>query len=415
MKSKVKKPEFIALVILYISLLLFCFASAGTAQEKAGEKRSRVMVIKIEKQGVVLGTAAGKAETVLNGEIVYRIIRTPKGMSFELDSIGLVALSIETKQGKSGTISVNLKPNSAKSKYNLKNQTVESEFLAEVHYPLIDRMKGYIMPKEGEKEQDVYRSYTETFAGKLICKLSEKPRIVEKIARMKKGTVINLELDIKEKLTEEILQISGILKPYEVIIFPKLYLKKTINIQPVFVRYTPDTGCFGGTTTATTGGSFTMLRDKAIEMWKRCCISLNFLSPVYVDNNNYRILSSAEESSLLAAYDDPNAVEVFFVEVSDPVGLHGGGATYSSGTANAKVITYDTNLPINLYNLAHELGHVFGLTHPPGNSTPGSLMEPSGFCADNPALMSNQNCDNASNPLLTIDVPFTLCIRNTNM
>lgn len=415
MKSKVGQKGLIALAILWISLFLFCFASAGIAQEKAEDKRSSMMVIKIEKQGVVLGTAAGKAETVLNGEIVYRIIRAQKGMGFELDSLGLVASSIETKQGKSGTISVNLKPNSAKSKYNPKNQTVESEFLAEVHYPLIDRMKGYIMPKEGEKEQDVYRSYTETFAGKLICKLAEKPGIVEKMTRMKKGTVINLDLDMKEKITGEILQISGMLKPYEVMIFPKLYLKKTINIQPVFIRYTPDTGCFGGTTTATTGGSFTILRDKAIEMWNRCCISLNFLSPVYIDNNDYRILSSAEEAALLAAYDDPNAVEVFFVEVSDPVGLHGGGASYSSGTANAKIITYDTNLPINLYNLAHELGHTFGLMHPPGNSTPGSLMEPSGFCADNPALMSKQNCDNASNPLLTTHVPFTLCIRNTNM
>lgn len=415
MRSKVRQTGYIALTILWLSLFLFYLSSAGMAQEKAGEKRNGMMVIKIEQQGVALGVLAGKAEAILNGEIVYRIIRTPKGMSFELDSLGLVASSIETKQGKSGTISINLKPNSAKSKYNPKNQTLESEFLAEVHYPLIDRLKGYIMPKEGEREQDVYLSYTETFAGKLICKLAEKPGIVEKMIRMRKGTVINLDMDIKEKVTREILQISGVLKPYEVIIFPRFYLKKTITIQPVFIRYTPDTGCFGGTTTATTGGSFTTLRDKAIEMWNRCCISLNFLSPVYIDNNDYRILSSAEEAALLAAYDDPNAVEVYFVEVSDPVGLHGGGISYSSGTANAKIITYDTNLPVNLYNLAHELGHTFGLMHPPGNSTPGSLMEPSGFCADNPALMSKQNCDNASNPLLRTHVPLTLCIRNTNM
>lgn len=117
----------------------------------------------------------------------------------------------------------------------------------------------------------------------------------------------------------------------------------------------------------------------------------------------------------MAAYDNTGAVEVFFVEVSDPVGLHGGGVCYSGGTANTKIITYDTNLPINLYNLAHELGHALNLSHPPGNSTPGSLMEPSGFCADNPALMSNQNCDNASNPLFYYVLTTKSCTRSINM
>ena len=66
--------------------------------------------------------------------------------------------------------------------------------------------------------------------------------------------------------------------------------------------------------------------------------------------------------------------------------------------------------------LAHELGHALGLGHPPGNSSENSLMEPSGFCLDNPALMSKKNCDNADNPLLkTRFFPLYLCIRNTNM
>jgi len=151
-------------------------------------------------------------------------------------------------------------------------------------------------------------------------------------------------------------------------------------------------------------------------MWDRCCIGLDFLPVVYIYNNDYRILSSAESFSLLSLYDDPDSVEVFFVEVSDPVGMWGGGASFSSGTANAKVITFDTNLPINLYNLAHELGHSLGLYHPSwGNSTPGSLMEPSGFCADNPALMSSENCKNASNPLLVFKTPFRFCKKNPNM
>ena len=73
-------------------------------------------------------------------------------------------------------------------------------------------------------------------------------------------------------------------------------------------------------------------------------------------------------------------------------------------------------LPQPPHKKDHELGHVFGLNHPPGNSTTGSILEPSGFCAPNPALMSDLNCDNADNPLITTSSsPFLLCWRNTDM
>jgi hypothetical protein len=383
------------------------FLNEGRTQENAG-----MMVVKIEKQRV----AAGEDATAVNGEIIYRMVPKGKDISFELSSFSLVGSSIKTKQGESGTLSIMLKPKSARSSYDAKTRTVKSEFLVEVHYPLIDRIKGYMEPKEGEREKDDFRSYTETFAARVSCQLSETPRLGKNESKLKDGASLAITLEPRERVLGEINSIAGKFKVIDVVIWPKFYLRKTINIQPVFVRYTPAPGnCFGGSTTATTGGSFPTLRDKAIEMWGRCCITLNFLPPVYIDNDDYRILSSAEEAGIKAAYDDPNAIEVYFVEVGDPLGIHGGGVCYSSGTANAKVITYDTNLPINLYNLAHELGHAFGLMHPPGNATPGSLMEPSGFCADNPALMSKENCDNAGNPLMTTTFPMQLCIRKTNM
>jgi hypothetical protein len=58
--------------------------------------------------------------------------------------------------------------------------------------------------------------------------------------------------------------------------------------------------------------------------------------------------------------------------------------------------------------LAHELGHVLGLGHP-GDTTDslvdgcvGSVMEPSGFFADNPGVQCEDNCQNASNPHLRL-------------
>jgi len=398
-------------VMVHISLACLCFvmlASAGSARAATG-----ILVMKIEKQK--LAFAAGEANTSINGEIVYRMAQVEKGTTFELTSFSLVGSSVKTKQGESGTLSLMLKPQSGRSTYEPKSRTIRSEFLIEVHYPLIDRIKGYKMPKKGEREIDDIRSYTETFAGSVTCQLSEAPKVGRESTKLKEGTTLSIKLEPKEKVLGEIGSLTGKIKVIDVVIWPKFYIKKSIDIQPVFVRYTPAEGCFGGSTTATSGGSLPTLKDKSIEMWNRCCVGLNFLSPVYINNENYRILSSTEEAALMAAYDNPNAIEVYFVEIGDPVGIHGGGACYSSGTANAKVITYDANLPINLYNLAHELGHVFGLMHPPGNATAGSLMEPSGFCADNPALMSKLNCDNAANSLLTVPHPIPLCLRSTNM
>ena len=59
-----------------------------------------------------------------------------------------------------------------------------------------------------------------------------------------------------------------------------------------------------------------------------------------------------------------DAVEVFIVEELDPVDLWGGGATLASGTATAKVVSTDNQLPLNQNHMAHELGHVLGLGHP---------------------------------------------------
>lgn len=108
----------------------------------------------------------------------------------------------------------------------------------------------------------------------------------------------------------------------------------------------------------------------------------------------------------------------------------GGGACFSAGTASAKVVSCDQQLAVsapcprpgfwpftcppclpcqtgavNYYHLAHELGHASDLAHPPGpsgslaESTPGSNMQPSGFCCDNPNVQSAKNCRNFSNPL----------------
>ncbi|HCJ79817.1 MAG TPA: hypothetical protein DHV84_07585 [Desulfotomaculum sp.] len=282
-----KKRFKITTLMLLVLLCLFCFVSACMAQEK----HEGIIVIKVKQQEMALTAKVGKTNTILNGEIVYKISETKKGIVYELNSLNMTGTSINVKDGASGPISIILKPKTARSTYDQRKRIIQSEFLATVHYPLIDRFKGYINPKEGERELDEFRSYTETFSGSLICSLDESP-LMGKTGKIKAATV-TIKMEVKEAVLDEILSVSGkITVPDIQVVFPPFYFKKVINIQPVFVRYTPDTGCFGGTTTATTGGSYNTLKDKAIEMWNRCCLGLNFLPPTYINNNDYRILSS---------------------------------------------------------------------------------------------------------------------------
>lgn len=388
------------------------------AKSFAQDGQGGFLIMRVEQQRLELKSADGIIPSTLSGEIVYRFNNRGRVLTYELFAANLRAASIETKKGKTGNISIGLRPESSATKSDGTARTIDTEFLVDVHYPLIDRVKGYAVPKKEELEDDDKRSFTETFRGTLSVKLGESPRPARgaEITKLRGGAEITLKLELKEMVLAEVASLKARFSIVDVIVVgPWFFVQNAVKIRPVFIRYAPATGCFGGSTTATTGGSYPTLRDNAISMWNRCCLKLNFLDPVYVSNDDYRILSSSEDGALMASYDDANAIEVFFAEIGDPVGLYGGGVCYSGGTSNTQIITYDTNLPINIYNLAHELGHAFGLGHPPGNSTSGSLMEPSGFCRDNPALMSNQNCDHVGNPLFYLIFSRVRCHRNINM
>lgn len=119
--------------------------------------------------------------------------------------------------------------------------------------------------------------------------------------------------------------------------------------------------------------------------------------------------STSEAGDLLDEVDDADCVEVYFVEGDS--GMHtfwGGGATFSSGSADTKIISSDGNVPpgIDLTHLAHELGHAVDLPHPTGAAgvSTNTLMCPSGFMNDNPARNSQENENNLSNPLLTFSL-----------
>jgi hypothetical protein len=396
--------------LLFSILLILLFTFPLFSQEK---NEANGLRLKLDNEKIMVKTSIGNQETKASGEIVFSMVSSYEGLLLELESFNMRANSVKTESGESGNISFGLQKGMAHAEYDEKNNLIILECMLDVHYSLIDKIMGFKKADRDEIESDVYESYTELFKAEVKIYLSERIE-PEGNAVCAEGAVIEATLSSVETITGELTAVSVSIEVATAVF--NLFSKRWIDIQPVFIRYTPDTGiCCGGGDTATTGGSYPILRDRAVEMWDRCCIGLNFLPPVYIAEDDYRILSSAEESSLRASYDNPNAVEVFFVEAGDPLGIHGGGVCFSIGTANTQVITYDINLPINFYNLAHELGHSLDLLHPPGNSTEGSLMEPSGFTKDNPPLMSSENCNNVSNPLLYYPDITQSCTDDPNM
>jgi hypothetical protein len=411
MNSTQKVIGLLAVVLLTMGMV----AAPVIAQDKQGD--IPYLVLKFDEVPLLINGERSDIKTSLNTELLYRFVDGRYGKEAELMSFGFVTHGFYSKLGETGNISVRFIPESIKSYYSTRSNQITTYFEAEVHYPLIDQIMGFKQSEESKEGQDNFLSYTESFSGVIRCRLGARPHMQYK-EEQSIGIAMDMEMKIAKKAVGAIEYVA--LKKYEIeasIVWP-LYFKKAINVQPVFVEYTPDTGCSLGGSVVSTGGSWDIMKEYAYDIWNRCCLHLNLLPPVYVTNDDWRILSSGEAWALRTSYDHPNAVEVFFTETFDPIGTWGGGATWGSGTANTKIITCDSNLPINLYNLAHELGHSLNLMHPsswPWNSSPGSLMEPSGFCMDNPSLMSKFNCDNISNPLIYYMLTKYPCVQNPNM
>lgn len=155
--------------------------------------------------------------------------------------------------------------------------------------------------------------------------------------------------------------------------------------------------------------------------WAKADIVFDIRDWMTIYNSTYSTLTAGEMSSLRNEVNEDDCIEVFFVDRFDPQDMDGGGNTVSGGTESAKIISSDENADfgVDLTHLAHEVGHVLTLKHPgsgfPTPSAPhridgtsGTLMCPSGFNNDNPTVNSEDNEDNAANPLLQ----FSLKLRS---
>jgi len=369
---------------------------------------------------VLYETREGRREAPTFGTIRFEVIPGEKGaLQVELRTLNVVSEGFKLDQGPTGTIGLSLAGDPVGLEYNARTGEVSGAFEGHLHYGLIDRIRGY-REQDCKGECDRYESYVETVRGEI------KGRFSDLLQPATEGK-LEFECELTFELAEEVL---GSIRRFTAIIvvvidWSSFESSDVLRIQPVFVGTGPSDATASGT-------AFNTLMNYSHDMWNRCgserCLKFVVNEPIYVNNNAYKVLDSESEAiAFKGTVDVANAVEVFVAkEMSTGLACSwGGGACFSGGTASSKVVSCDQQMSvpcpcpsactgycpcgsclcgaINPYHLAHELGHALDLPHPSGSwstSTVTSIMEPSGFCCDNPNLQSAKNCRNAANPLL---------------
>jgi hypothetical protein len=151
---------------------------------------------------------------------------------------------------------------------------------------------------------------------------------------------------------------------------------RTVDLQPVVFRTGP-------ADPAPTGGSWARRLGPSNTIWGKLGVHFNDTSAVVIDNAALKTSGSnrAERDAVRAAHSNATRVCVFMTD--NTLADAGGGGTVGGGAAGAKVALSDRGTSNTL--LAHELGHVLGLDHPPGGADSNTIMEPSGSIdVDNP-------------------------------
>lgn len=143
---------------------------------------------------------------------------------------------------------------------------------------------------------------------------------------------------------------------------------RTVDVQPVFFKSS-------AADAAPTGGSWAGRLAQSNTIWGKLGVTFNALATVtLVDAARKTAGADLAEYHNVRAARNGAGVEVFMVD--NDINFLGGGGTVQGGTANAQIVLSDRGTSNTL--LAHELGHVLGLGHPPGGGDANTIMTPTG-------------------------------------
>jgi hypothetical protein len=369
-------------------------------------------------------------------------------LSFRLQRFEIVGQSVPLPSGDSGVISLFGDPRDLEKVdmvYDPEDGSLEAMFTVFFHCKLIDDIVGH-QPWGEEEYPDHFRPYLFGGVGRLTGRF-EGPLELHEGAEVpfagefhfdSRDDLGDIELwTLRELLPRPLVssfavtwQPRGLRAPEGPTVWPPWapcmydWPMRRLTIQPVFV----DAG-----NGIKSGEKFAPMMRRAQYIWMKCCIEFEVLPPKYVNRPSYYVLDSKNEADQFVAEQDADgkAIRVFVAsqwnvnepkKPEDPTPtsvFDGGGYCVDGGTGEAYIVTVDSQIaipkkgagacrnhasgPVNMNHLAHELGHVLGLDHPEALSrraSPETVMEGSGYCADNPDKQSRNNCALIRNSIL---------------
>lgn len=405
--------------------ILGCFSIV--AQIRPPQSAGSYMVANIPIQATLDAKQKGVA---LKGNISLKFSASQadlKAGSVRVDQLNVVffgvnqaAISGKDSKTKNGVLGMVVPPTADRPRlrYDPRTQTLSGDIPVQVHFSQLDEIFPPELIKQ-DREGDF--AVSRTLRGKIQVQFKFTESLDRAATQAESGRQsARLNARASADVSVEPLQdnrfivdafrlrISELPALMEIASWIRFEAASRLCIQPVRIRS-------GASDPTPTGAGLAFGLPGATTQWNKADVTFQVRDWMTVTNGSLKVATEgAEETSIRASVNVDDCIEVFFVENFSPESLHGGGATWSSGTANAKIISSDGNAVggIDLTHLAHELGHVLFMGHPGApnglfDASRNTLMCPSGWRNDNPKRNSQDNKDHVANPLLT----FSLKVR----
>lgn len=423
----------IKMLMVWCAVAGATFAS-GQAHAQKDERAGSGAMVSTELLAKL--TAGGQTRTVngqLNGELSFTeaelkagVLQAPQ-LNVALFGVDQYAITGRTPRGPAtAPLGVVRATDSAlQLRYDDRSAIAEGELAVQLTLPQYDEIFGE-QKLPNDKEGDAFTTRLQT--GKLLIKIAFDQPLSKALPNEQDRRIASVSASLR---ADAMLDAAGtqVVKPYRVdfeLSATRFEIYKRINfeiakslcIQPVRVR----SSAFD---LSPTGAGLAFGMPGAKKEWGKADVVFVVRDFITVTSSALKVLSESESSSLRSLVNADDCIEVFFVQNLSPESMWGGGATWGSGTASAKVISSDGNATfgVDLTHLAHELGHVLNMGHPGAagslyNASTGTLMCPSGWHNDNPKRNSTANKNNVANPLLKFSIkaigPGTDCANSAS-